>query len=77
VEGTPTILVLHGKAIQEHLRREAIDEDTLQASLREHGIGDITDVEMAVLEIDGSISVVPVGSSTRRLKRAGKILRPH
>jgi hypothetical protein len=32
---------------------------------------------MAVLEIDGSISVVPVGGTTRHLKRTGKILKPH
>jgi uncharacterized membrane protein YcaP (DUF421 family) len=77
VEGTPTVLVLHGELIQEHLRREGIDEETLEASLREHGIEEVTDVDMAVLEIDGSISVVPVGTSTRHLKRTGKILKPH
>jgi uncharacterized membrane protein YcaP (DUF421 family) len=77
VEGTPTVLVLHGEVIQEHLRREGIDEETLQASFREHGIEEVTDVDMAVLEIDGSISVVPVGGTTRHLKRTGKILKPH
>jgi uncharacterized membrane protein YcaP (DUF421 family) len=77
VEGTPTILVLHGEVIQEHLRREGIDEQTLEASLREHGIESVGDVDMAVLEIDGSISVVPMGSNIRRLKRTGKLLRPH
>jgi uncharacterized membrane protein YcaP (DUF421 family) len=73
VEGTPTILVLHGEVIQEHLRREGIDEQTLEASLREHGIEAVGDVDMAVLEIDGSISVVSMGSNTRRLKRTGKL----
>jgi uncharacterized membrane protein YcaP (DUF421 family) len=75
VEGTPTVLVLHGEVIPEHLRREGIDEETLQASFREHGIEEVNDVDMAVLEIDGSISVVPMGSSTRRLRRSGKLLK--
>jgi len=75
VEGTPTILVLHGEVIQQHLRREGIDEETLAASLREHGVENISDVEMAVLEIDGSISVVPVSNETKRIKRPKTYLR--
>lgn len=38
-----------------------MDEDTLMAALREHGIDDMSKVEMAVLETDGTISVVPLG----------------
>ena len=41
----------------------------LEASLREHGIARIRDVEMAVLEVDGSISVVPAGGETNRVHR--------
>jgi uncharacterized membrane protein YcaP (DUF421 family) len=66
VEGSPTMLVLHGEVIAEHLQREGLDQETLEAALREHGVADLSDVEMAVLEIDGSISVVPVGGTTKR-----------
>jgi uncharacterized membrane protein YcaP (DUF421 family) len=69
VEGAPTILVLRGEVIPDHLRREGLDQDTLEAALREHGVGQLSDVEMAVLEIDGSISVVPAGGATRHVKR--------
>jgi uncharacterized membrane protein YcaP (DUF421 family) len=75
VEGTPTLLVLHGETIPDHMRKEGIDEETLLAALREHGIAELNGVEMAVLEIDGSISVVPVGEATRRLKKSLKFLR--
>jgi len=75
VEGTPTLLILHGKVIEEHLRREGIDEESLMAALREHGVPVISKVEMGVLEIDGSISVVPVGESTTRVKKPLKYLR--
>ncbi len=75
VEGTPTLLVLHGEVIPEHLRRESLDEDTLEAALREHGVANIGDVEMAVLETDGSISVVPAGGETKRVKRSLKYLK--
>jgi uncharacterized membrane protein YcaP (DUF421 family) len=72
VEGSPTVLVLHGEAITPHLRREGIDQETLEAALREHGIAEISEVEMAVLEIDGSISIVPVNSEHHPVKRIAK-----
>jgi uncharacterized membrane protein YcaP (DUF421 family) len=75
VEGTPTLLVLHGEVIPQHMRQEGIDENSLQTALREHGIAEISGVEMAVLEIDGSISVVPVGETTTRVKKPLKFLR--
>ncbi len=56
------------------MRREGLDQETLEAALREHGITGLTDVEMVVLEIDGSISVVPAGAATRRAKRPVKYL---
>ncbi len=75
VEGTPTLLVLHGEVIPEHMRKEGIDEEDLLAALREHGVAELSGVEMAVLEIDGSISVVPVGESTTRVRKPLKFLR--
>jgi len=75
VQGSPTLLVLHGEVIPEHMRREGLDEDTLQAALREHGVEKISDVEMAVLEIDGSISIVPAGQETKRVKHPMKYMR--
>jgi uncharacterized membrane protein YcaP (DUF421 family) len=75
VEGTPTLLVLHGEVIPQHMRREGIDEESLLAALREHGVAEISGVEMAVLEIDGSISVVPMDGTTMRTKKPLKFLR--
>jgi uncharacterized membrane protein YcaP (DUF421 family) len=74
-EGTPTLLVLRGEVILEHLRREGLDQETLEAALREHGVARLENVEMAVLEIDGSISVVPAAAETRSVKRVPKHLR--
>ncbi len=75
VEGSPTLLVLHGEIIPDHLRRESIDEDMLEAALREHGVASLADVEMAVLETDGSISVVPTGGETKKVRRTSKYLK--
>ena len=75
VEGSPTLLILHGQVLNDKMRREGIDIETLETALREHGITDRKDVEMAVLEIDGTISVVPVGDHTLRTRKVSRFLR--
>jgi uncharacterized membrane protein YcaP (DUF421 family) len=75
IEGSPTLLVLHGQLLADQLRREGLDRETLDAALREHAITDLSDVEMAVLEIDGSISVVPASGGTKQVKRPVRPLR--
>jgi uncharacterized membrane protein YcaP (DUF421 family) len=75
VEGTPTVLVLHGQVQEANMRRESMDEDVLEAAMREHGFGSLDDVDMAVLETDGSISFVPAGQETKRTRRIRKFVK--
>jgi uncharacterized membrane protein YcaP (DUF421 family) len=58
VEGTPTVLIRHGKIVEKHLAEEKVTVDALTQALREHGVASVSDVSVAVLEIDGSISVL-------------------
>ncbi|HSQ61159.1 MAG TPA: YetF domain-containing protein [Acidobacteriota bacterium] len=58
LEGTPTILIRHGDILEESLRREGISVDDLLRALREHGVDDPTLVRSAILEVDGTISVL-------------------
>lgn len=58
VEGSPTLLIRHGKILNENLAKEKISAEALHQALREHGIANVGDVSIAVLEIDGSISVL-------------------
>jgi len=59
LEPSPTTIARDGQWIPEALIREGLDDDDVEAALREHGIGSISEVRQAVLERDGSISVVP------------------
>jgi uncharacterized membrane protein YcaP (DUF421 family) len=68
IQGSPTVLVLHGSVMADQMAREGLDQETLEAAFREHGVDRIDHVEMAVLEIDGSISVIPMGQDVRRLR---------
>jgi uncharacterized membrane protein YcaP (DUF421 family) len=52
-----------------------LDQETLEAALREHGVANLEDVELAVLEIDGSISVVPTGGEVRRVRHPKALMR--
>lgn len=75
VEGTPTLLINDGKFVREHLRREGLDEDEVLMAIREHGVMDVKDVRMAVLEVDGSISIVPADSRAMRTRKHVRFVR--
>jgi len=63
----PTLLLSDGEVIQEHLDREHVTRDEIEMAAREHGIDDLAQVSAAILEVDGSISVIP--------RRGGQIHR--
>jgi uncharacterized membrane protein YcaP (DUF421 family) len=58
IEGSPTLLVYNGGVIKANLEREHITPGELHQALREHGVASVSDVYMATLEIDGTISVL-------------------
>ncbi|MCI0344485.1 MAG: DUF421 domain-containing protein [Chloroflexi bacterium] len=64
IEGEPQMLIRNGQVLGQALRREDISSDELMAALRQHGVVRPDQVELAVLEVDGSISVVPFGGET-------------
>lgn len=77
-EGEPTLLVRDGKPLEEALRREGIDAEELARALREHGVPDVADVRLAVLEVDGTVSVIPVsGPESRTAERLRRRRRPN
>lgn len=69
VSGEPVVLVSDGRACWERMRREGVTRDELMAALREHGVTGMDDVRLAVLEVDGDISVVPRESPVHRWRR--------
>ena len=57
--GTPTVLVFEGKIHNGALMRENITVHELKAAFRQHGLEEAASVKLAVLELDGTISVIP------------------
>ena len=59
VVGSPTLLVHDGRVLSNRMRRERVAPEELQEALRQHGLDHASQAAMVVLEVDGSISVVP------------------
>jgi uncharacterized membrane protein YcaP (DUF421 family) len=58
VEGVPVVLARDGKVFESVLRRELVSRDDFREALRMQGLDDVAEVQLALLETNGSISVV-------------------
>ncbi len=63
IEGTPTYIIYKGKLLQKSLAENRISLNELLSELRSQGVGDIRDVEYAILEQNGQLSVIKSDSS--------------
>lgn len=69
LEPEPTIVVRAGRYLDGHMRREGVDREEVETAIREHGLEDVSQVEMAVLEPDGTISIVGRDAEVQHTKR--------
>lgn len=76
LQNHPTVIVQDGHWLPSALQREGVDMDEAEMALREHGIDAVEGVKLAVLELDGSISVVPADSVIFRTRRRMRATRP-
>ena len=56
--GKPRIIIHRGKIVEDALRKESMSLNELQERLRAYGITNIGDVEFAILETNGQLSVI-------------------
>jgi uncharacterized membrane protein YcaP (DUF421 family) len=60
LEGAPVVLLEKGRLHRDRMDKERVDEREINAAARHHhGLESLDDVKYAVLEKDGSISIVP------------------
>jgi uncharacterized membrane protein YcaP (DUF421 family) len=77
-EGSPTLLVYDGQFLGDHMQAEGLVNDDVLQAMREHGIDDLAQVKSAVLEVDGSISIIQrdgtaVTKTRRRFRRQSRL----
>ncbi len=65
IEGSPSVLIAGGKIMEREMRRQRYNMNDLLGQLREQNVFNIADVEYAILETTGALSVI-----TKTSKRA-------
>ncbi|MFC0183957.1 Protein of unknown function [Pseudarcicella hirudinis] len=69
IQGEPIMLIYNGKIKKNGLRIAEISLEELEAAIREHGVSKISEVDLAVLEVDGNISVLSESFAHRSSKK--------
>jgi uncharacterized membrane protein YcaP (DUF421 family) len=69
IEGRPEVLIHNGKLYPGVMASARLTHHELNAALRQAGCAAVEDVKYAVLENNGSISVVPRGAQADPLRR--------
>lgn len=58
-EGEPVLLVRNGHIIKKRLAEQSLRVEEIHEAMHENGIVKLSDVALAILETDGSISIIP------------------
>ena len=69
------VIIKDSKYVPATMEREGVTQDEIEMAIREHGLAGANDVKLAMLEADGSISVVPKDSAAVKPKHRVRFLR--
>jgi len=58
LQGEAIMLVYKGKMKIDNMHHTRISHDELMEAIREHGVDSLSEVDLAVLEVDGNISIL-------------------
>ena len=62
LNGTPTILMDYGKLYHENLKKAKLDLSEFMVMCRQQGYFDLTNIQTAVFEYNGKLTILPVSS---------------
>ena len=72
IQGQEIMLIYNGILNEKNLKRASMSINELQEAVREHGVSDIKDVDLAVLEVDGNISILSDDYKDKSIKKRRK-----
>jgi len=58
IQGEPLLLIYKGKLDHKNLSKAKITLGEIKETIREHGVATIEEVDLAILEVDGNISIL-------------------
>ena len=64
IDGKPTVLISKGTLHRDEMRKQRYNLDDLLLQLREQNIDSIGEVEFAILETTGKLTVIPMNNSS-------------
>jgi len=73
--GQPVLILSDGKLLEQPMKREGLTREEVLAALREHGLDKLEQARLCILEVDGTISVVPWESGVFRTRKHYRALR--
>ena len=76
LQGEPLMLVYQGRVNDVNMKKARLTTNELLDAIREHGVARIADVNLAVLEVDGNISVLSDDFQNKTTKSVRKSRLP-
>ena len=76
LEGEPMLIVHDGALLEKHIMRAGLSDDMVTQAMREHGFDEVKKIHLAVLEVDGTISIVPFDGPKVRTRHRVRAVRP-
>ena len=73
IEDKPEVLIRNGKPMFTVLAKIGISSEELEEAMREHGVEHYKDVKLAILEMDGNISIISGSDALRETYHKRKI----
>ena len=65
----PAVIIKDGEYLRDVMDKEGVDQEEAETAMREHGVADLKEVQLGVLEPDGSISIVATGNVMRTKRK--------
>lgn len=69
IQGQEIMLIYEGVINKKNLQRAKISTAEIEEAIREHGVDNIANVNLAVLEVDGNISVLSNNYQNKTVKK--------
>jgi uncharacterized membrane protein YcaP (DUF421 family) len=69
LSAAPAVIIQEGKFLPDAMKREGVTTEEVEMAMREHGVLELKEVQLGVLEPDGTISLVPFTGGMSRTRR--------
>jgi len=72
VQGEKIVIVVGGKIVPQGLKDSMMSEEEVEMAVREHGVKNISEADLVILEVDGNITVLSSDYSHKTVRKRKK-----